>query len=63
MDLILRFLVGGAVVSFFAMVGDTLKPKSFAGLFAAAPSVALATRTPLLSLKREPNTLPSNRDR
>ena len=38
-----RFLVGGLVVSFFAMIGGALKPKSFAGLFAAAPSVALAT--------------------
>ena len=38
-----RFLVGGLVVSAFAVVGDLLKPKSFAGLFGAAPSVALAT--------------------
>lgn len=42
-DFILRFLIGGAVVSFFAMLGDVLRPKSFAGLFSAAPSVALAT--------------------
>ena len=27
----------------FALIGDLLKPKSFAGLFGAAPSVALAT--------------------
>ncbi|MBR0695857.1 DUF3147 family protein [Bradyrhizobium lablabi] len=40
---IVRFLIGGAVVSAFAMLGDLLRPKSFAGLFAAAPSVALAT--------------------
>lgn len=40
---ILRFLIGGAVVSFFAVAGDVLRPKSFAGLFSAAPSVALAT--------------------
>jgi hypothetical protein len=39
----IRFLVGGAVVSAFAMLGDVLRPKSFAGLFGAAPSVALAT--------------------
>src|SRR4051812_36242366 len=39
----IRFLVGGAVVSAFAMLGDLLRPKSFAGLFGAAPSVALAT--------------------
>jgi uncharacterized membrane protein (GlpM family) len=43
MELIFRFIVGGVVVSFFAVIGDVLKPKSFAGLFAAAPSVALAT--------------------
>jgi Protein of unknown function (DUF3147) len=40
---VIRFLVGGAVVSAFAMLGDLLRPKSFAGLFGAAPSVALAT--------------------
>jgi|ERR1700722_4339369 len=42
-QILARFLVGGAVVSAFAVVGDLLKPKSFAGLFGAAPSVALAT--------------------
>jgi hypothetical protein len=42
-QILVRFLVGGAVVSVFAAVGDVLKPKSFAGLFGAAPSVALAT--------------------
>jgi hypothetical protein len=31
------------VVSAFAALGDVLKPKSFAGLFGAAPSIALAT--------------------
>lgn len=39
----IRFLIGGVVVSVFAVIGDLLKPKSFAGLFGAAPSVALAT--------------------
>ncbi|MTV18124.1 MULTISPECIES: DUF3147 family protein [Bradyrhizobium] len=42
-EYVIRFLVGGAVVSAFAMLGDILRPKSFAGLFGAAPSVALAT--------------------
>jgi uncharacterized membrane protein (GlpM family) len=42
-EAIVRFLVGGTVVSVFAMLGDVLRPKSFAGLFGAAPSVALAT--------------------
>jgi len=40
---LMRFIAGGLVVSFFAVLGDGLKPKSFAGLFGAAPSVALAT--------------------
>lgn len=43
MQLVIRFLVGGALVTLFAVVSDMLKPKSFAGLFGAAPSVALAT--------------------
>jgi hypothetical protein len=42
-QILIRFLVGGAMVSIFALIGDVLKPKSFAGLFGAAPSVALAT--------------------
>lgn len=42
-EYVIRFLVGGVVVSAFAMLGDVLRPKSFAGLFGAAPSVALAT--------------------
>ena len=42
-QILVRFIVGGFVVSFFALIGDLLKPKSFAGLFGAAPSVALAT--------------------
>ncbi len=42
-DLFARFLVGGVIVSIFAAAGDLFKPKSFAGLFGAAPSVALAT--------------------
>lgn len=43
MDLALRFLIGGAVVSLFSLWGDVLKPKSFGGVFAGAPTIALAT--------------------
>jgi Protein of unknown function (DUF3147) len=43
LEFLVRFLVGGVVVSAFAVLGDVLKPKSFAGLFGAAPSVALGT--------------------
>ncbi|HXZ78644.1 MAG TPA: DUF3147 family protein [Terriglobales bacterium] len=42
-DILVRFVIGGVVVSLFAVLGDLFKPKSFAGLFGAAPSVALAT--------------------
>jgi hypothetical protein len=38
--LAIRVLAGGALVAAFAMLGDTLKPKMFAGLFSGAPSVA-----------------------
>ncbi|HZQ95324.1 MAG TPA: DUF3147 family protein [Candidatus Sulfotelmatobacter sp.] len=41
--ILIRFLIGGVSVSTFALLGDLFKPKSFAGLFGAAPSVALAT--------------------
>jgi hypothetical protein len=42
-EILVRFLIGGIAVSFFSVLGDIFKPKSFAGLFGAAPSVALAT--------------------
>lgn len=42
-EYLVRFLIGGCVVSLFAFLGDVLRPKSFAGLFGAAPSVALAS--------------------
>ena len=44
-ELVVRFLVGGALVSLFALLGDLFEPKSFGGLFGAAPSVAIATLT------------------
>ena len=43
MDLLIRLLIGGVVVSVFAVLGDVIKPKSLAGTTAAAPAVALAT--------------------
>jgi hypothetical protein len=46
MDYMIRFLAGGIVVFLFAVAGDVLRPKSFAGLFGAATSVAL----PILTL-------------
>jgi uncharacterized membrane protein (GlpM family) len=43
MEYVFRFVMGGVAVSLFAVLGDVLRPKSFAGLFGAAPSIALAT--------------------
>jgi Protein of unknown function (DUF3147) len=40
---LIRFLIGGVIVSAFAALSEVLRPKSFAGLFAAAPSIALST--------------------
>ncbi len=42
-EYIIRFVAGGLIVSAFAILSDVLRPKSFAGLLGAAPSVALAT--------------------
>jgi len=42
-EYVVRFIAGGMIVSAFAILGDMLRPKSFAGLLGAAPSVALAT--------------------
>ncbi len=42
-EILVRFIAGGIIISVFALIGDVLKPKSFAGLFGAAPSVALVT--------------------
>ena len=41
-ELLLRFFLGGGIVSAFAIVGEAFEPKTFAGIFGAAPSVALA---------------------
>lgn len=38
-----KTLVGGVAVVAFSVVGEAARPKRFAGLFAAAPSVALAS--------------------
>ena len=43
MEILLRAVNGGVVVSAFALLGDVFQPKRFAGLFGAAPSVALAS--------------------
>ncbi|MHB8412444.1 MAG: DUF3147 family protein [Candidatus Acidiferrales bacterium] len=42
-QIVLRVLIGGSAVSVFSVLGDLFEPKSFSGLFGAAPSIALAT--------------------
>ena len=42
-DLLARFLIGGTVVILFSIIGDVFKPKSLGGIFAAAPTIALAS--------------------
>jgi hypothetical protein len=42
-EILVRVVIGGVVVSAFAMLGDVFEPKSFAGLFGATPAIALAT--------------------
>ncbi len=41
--LALRGLAGGLLVVLFALVCEAVKPKAFSGLFASAPSVAVAS--------------------
>lgn len=40
---VVKGLLGGTFVTLFAVVGHVLRPKWFAGLFGAAPSVAIAS--------------------
>jgi hypothetical protein len=47
-------MIGGVVVSAFATAGGLFKPTSFAGLFGAAPSVALATLALTISSNGKP---------
>lgn len=42
LEYIIRFVVGGLLVCSFALISQLCKPKQFAGIFSAAPSVLLA---------------------
>jgi hypothetical protein len=42
LEYITRFVVGGLLVCAFALLSQLCKPKQFAGIFSAAPSVLLA---------------------
>jgi hypothetical protein len=47
----IKALNGGTFVVGFALVGEMLAPKRFAGLFSAAPSVALANLIVVVAAK------------
>jgi hypothetical protein len=53
--LAVKALNGGLFVVAFALVGEILKPKRFAGLFSAAPSVALANLMVVIVAKGHPD--------
>jgi hypothetical protein len=53
-ELLLRFLIGGAIVCAFSVISEVIKPQSYAGIFGAAPSVALATLGLTFVLKPAP---------
>jgi Protein of unknown function (DUF3147) len=40
---VIHSIAGGVGVVAFALIAETLKPKDFAGVFSAAPSIALAS--------------------
>jgi len=49
--LALKGAAGGGLVVAFALLGELVEPKRFAGLFSAAPSIALANLTIVLLTK------------
>ena|ERR1700682_3826095 len=55
---LLRALVGGLAVVGFSVLGTAGHPKRFAGLFAAAPSVAVASLALTVALKGPAATVP-----
>ncbi|HWD71986.1 MAG TPA: DUF3147 family protein [Actinomycetota bacterium] len=52
---------GGLFVVVFALVSEVLKPKRFAGLFSAAPSVALANLAVIVAAKGHAEAIASAR--
>ncbi len=54
----LKALAGGLAVVAFSLIGQAGHPKRFAGVFAAAPSVALASLAMSVVVKGPPATVP-----
>ncbi len=55
--LAIKMVNGGLFVVAFSLVAEALEPKRFAGLFSAAPSVALANLVVVLVVKGQPDGL------
>lgn len=51
LTVVIKALAGGTLVVAFAVLSETLRPKRFAGLFGAAPAVAIASLTVTLATK------------
>lgn len=49
--MLIKALAGGGLVIAFALLGEVLEPKRFAGLFGAAPAVAIAGLVVVLATK------------
>lgn len=50
-EVVLKALFGGLFVVLFALISEVTTPKRFAGIFSAAPSVALGSLTVTLVIK------------
>jgi len=51
LTVVIKAAAGGSLVVAFAVLGEMLRPKRFAGLFAAAPAIAIAGLTVTLAGK------------
>ena len=51
LTVVVKALAGGTLVVGFAVLSETLRPKRFAGLFGAAPAVAIAGLVVVLATK------------
>lgn len=56
-----RAALGGLLVVVFALVGEVVKPKRFAGLFGAAPSVALSNLALVVAAQGTPRAVAESR--
>lgn len=59
--LVVRAVFGGAMVVGFALVGEVVKPKRFAGIFGAAPSVAFANLALVAAVQGVPKAMIESR--